>query len=323
MKPFNWGLVSTARINDALIPAIRESAEGRLLGVASRDAGRAAAYAAERGIPRSYGSYRALLDDPEIDVVYVNLPNHLHAEWTLAALRAGKHVLCEKPFTLREADLDAIEAEAASRGLVAAEAFMYRHHPQTALMGKLVAEGALGEIRAMDGIFTFALDNPDDYRLRADQGGGALWDVGVYPLGMSLFLAGSEPVDVDAFFARRDGDGVDMSCSAALRFPCGAEARFFCSFEAPDGVGFRVVGTEGILEATRPFWGQEDEAARLELRRRDGSVESIPVPRGSAYRLEVDDLHDAARGRKLPEVSFDESRRVLRAVLAMQGIAGR
>ncbi len=179
--PLRWGLLGTARINRMVIPPLRASAGNRLLAVASRDLARATGYAKEWGIERAHGAYEALLADPEIDAVYIPLPNHLHAEWTIRAARAGKHVLCEKPLALTVAEVDAMGAAARESGVVLAEAFMYRHHPQTLKVKELVDAGAIGPVRFVRGTFSFPLTRPDDVRLRPEWGGGCLWDVGCYP----------------------------------------------------------------------------------------------------------------------------------------------
>ena len=157
-----WGLLGTARINRMVIPPLRVSHGNRLLAIASRDTARATAYAREWGIERAHGSYEALLADPEIDAVYVPLPNHLHAQWTIEAARAGKHVLCEKPLALSVAEVDAMTSAAREAGVAVAEAFMYRHHPQTLKVRELVQAGAIGRVRFLRGTFSFPLSRPND-----------------------------------------------------------------------------------------------------------------------------------------------------------------
>jgi len=191
-----WGLLSTARINRALIPPIKSLPRHSLRAVASRDAARAKAYAAEWDIPVAYGSYEALLADPEIDAIYNPLPNGLHAEWTIRAAQAGKHVLCEKPLALSLDEVDRIAESAAANEVVVAEAFMYRHHPQTVLLKELLDRGTIGDVLVIRGAFTFTLTRPGDVRLDTSMGGGSLWDVGCYPVSMARYLAGREPVRV-------------------------------------------------------------------------------------------------------------------------------
>jgi predicted dehydrogenase len=209
MKKVRWGLLSTASINRRLIPPIRASQRGELVAVASRSQAAADAYAAEWGIPRAFGSYEAMLSSGEIDAVYVSLPNHLHAEWTIRALDHGLHVLCEKPFALTLAEVDSMTAAAARNGRALAEAFMYRHHPQTKIAGEWVREGKLGDLAVFRGTFSFYMENRENIRMRADDGGGSLWDVGVYPISFAQFLFGGPPEWVvqrhAALPERRDG----------------------------------------------------------------------------------------------------------------------
>ena len=188
-----WGLLSTARINRALIPPIKSLPRHSLRAVASRDAARAKAYAAEWDIPVAYGSYDALLADPEIDAIYNPLPNGLHAEWTIRAAQAGKHVLCEKPLALSVAEVDRIADAAAAHDVVVTEAFMYRHHPQTMQLKELLESGTIGDVLVIRGAFTFTLTRPGDVRFDAGMGGGSLWDVGCYPVSMARYLTGREP----------------------------------------------------------------------------------------------------------------------------------
>ena len=189
-----WGLLGTARINRSLIPAIRAGERSTLVAVASRDQARADEYAREWKIPRAFGSYEALVADPGIDAVYVPLPNHLHVEWTVAAARAGKHVLCEKPLALDAAGVDRIAEAARTHKVAIAEAFMYRHQAQTDRVLALVAEGAIGRLRFVRGSFSFPLTRDGDVRLTPEWGGGALWDVGCYPVTYAMLLAGGGPV---------------------------------------------------------------------------------------------------------------------------------
>ena len=215
--PFRWGLLSTARINRAIIPPLQASPRHALVAVASRDRERGEAYAREWGIPRVHVSYETLIDDPEIDAIYNPLPNALHAAWTIRAVRAGKHVLCEKPLATTVAEVDAIAREAKAAGVVVAEAFMYRHHPQTLRLKALVDERAIGKLRLIRSAFTFPLTRSDDVRWEPSLGGGSLWDVGCYPVSIARLLAGAEPQEV--FGRSRQGEAdVDESFTGRLRW---------------------------------------------------------------------------------------------------------
>ena len=195
-KVLNWGLLSTAKINRALIKPLNASKRTRLLGVASRSQASADAYAREWSIPRAYGSYEAMLADPEINVVYNSLPNHLHAEWTINALQSGKHVLCEKPLALTLDEVDSIIAVSKETGNIATEAFMYRHHAQTLKVKELVDEGIIGQVQLIRGAFTFMLTRKGNYRFIKEYGGGSIWDVGCYPISFARMIVGEEPAEV-------------------------------------------------------------------------------------------------------------------------------
>ena len=193
------------------------------------------------------------MNDPEIDVIYNPLPNSLHAEWTIKALRAGKHVLCEKPMALTLAELDAM-AEPAQRksGRVLAEAFMYRHHPQTLKAKELVADGSLGKLQLVKGSFTFMLTHEDDVRLDKELGGGSIWDLGCYPISYARTMIGAEPLEVFGWQVTGP-TGIDMSFIGQMRFPNDVHAQFDCGFASPEHSFVEIVGTEGTLNIPFPF----------------------------------------------------------------------
>jgi predicted dehydrogenase len=310
-----WGLLSTARINDALIPALRSAPRAELVAVASRDLERASAYAESHDIARAYGSYDELLADPGVDVVYNPLPNHLHAPWTVRACEAGKHVLCEKPLACTLAEVDAIAAAARANGVVVAEAFMYRHHPQTLRVLDLVAGGAIGEVHLVRGSFSFPLTNPHDVRLDPAMGGGATWDVGVYPIGFARLAIGSTPVEARAW--RHDGpSGVDLSCRAMLRFANGATAQLDCSFEEPERMNLEIVGSSGVIVVPEPF----KPGRRSTVLMGPSSAELAPTAVTAdheLYRYEVDDLTDNVLGGTEPRIPLADSRANVATVLAV------
>jgi xylose dehydrogenase (NAD/NADP) len=313
MRTLRWGLLGTARINRAVIPALRASARNQLVAVASRSLDAASAYAREWGIERALGSYDALLSDPGIDVVYVPLPNGLHAEWTVRAARAGKHVLCEKPLAITVAEVDAIAAAARESSVAVAEAFMYRHHPQTSRVRDLVASGTLGRVRLVRGSFSFTLTRPHDVRLDPAQGGGALWDVGCYPLSFARYVLGKEPLEVTGW-QHTGPSGVDLTFAAQLRFPDDVLAQFDCSFETPFRTSMEVVGEKASLVVTQPFKPGAD--ARLVLNRGE-ETETIPTPLADLYQGEVENLADAVLLGKPPCVSLADSRGNVAAIVAL------
>ncbi|MFI5311341.1 MAG: Gfo/Idh/MocA family protein [Gemmatimonadales bacterium] len=264
--------MSTANIGRAAVnPAIRASRNGTLLAVASRDSERARAFAAKHEIPRHYGSYEALLDDAEVDAVYVPLPNHLHAPWTIRAAVRGKHVLCEKPLALTAAECREMERAAAANGVKLMEAFMYRFHPRTEKAAELVRSGALGSVRAIRSVFTFRLNRADDIRLDAAMGGGALMDVGCYCVNASRTLAGSEPVEAQAW-ATWGASGVDTELSGSLRFEGGLVAHFDCSLTLERRELFEVAGTDASITVEAAFRPGAGSVAIVEHRARGEEV---------------------------------------------------
>src|SRR5262245_4289651 len=303
-----WGLLSTARINRALIPAIREAARSDLTTVASRTLDRAREYAREWDIPRHLGSYEALIDDPEIDVVYIPLPNHLHVEWTVRALEAGKHVLCEKPLALTVEDVDRIAGACRRTGRVATEAFMYRHHPLTESVQLFAASGRLGEIKSLRGAFTFPLTREGDVRLDPAMGGGSLWDVGCYPLSYANLIAGVAPVEVFGW-QRASDRGVDMEFFGMMRYADGSVAQFDSGFAGPFRAEMEIVGTGGALRIERPF--KTDGRSRLEFTAATDEVENIVFASETAYAGEIADMEAAALDGGPPRVSLAESRRTV------------
>jgi D-xylose 1-dehydrogenase (NADP+, D-xylono-1,5-lactone-forming) len=310
--PFRWGLLSTARINRAIIPPLRASARHALVAVASRDPARAAAYAREWEIPRVHAGYEALLDDPDIDAIYNPLPNALHAAWTIRAARAGKHVLCEKPLATTVADVDAIAEAAAAAGVVVAEAFMYRHHPQTLRLQALVSDGAIGAVQLVRSAFTFVLTRPGDVRWDPAMGGGSLWDVGCYPVSMARLLAGAEPDEVFGH-SRLAPAGVDDAFTGQMVLGA-IVAQFDCGFRAPLRTHLEIVGTEGVITVPAPFKPGAD--ARLLVSRGD-DTQVVTVEDQPLYIGELDDLAEAAAGRKQPRITLADSRGTVAAIVAL------
>jgi D-xylose 1-dehydrogenase (NADP+, D-xylono-1,5-lactone-forming) len=289
-----WGFLSTARINDAILEGARDTDRAEVVAVASRDRARAEAYARERGIERAHGSYEALLEDDGVEAVYVSLPNSLHVEWSIRALEAGKHVLCEKSFDWRPERVEEAFDAAERAGLVLMEAFMYRHHPQTKRFAKLVRDGAVGELRLLRASFAGRLWDEEDIRLRPELGGGALLDVGCYCVsGMRLVAGEPEPVSAQRVLAP---SGVDLRFTGLLRFPGEVLGLFDCGFEVPYRAELTAVGTEGVLVAPDPW---VIRTTGLELRRGE-EVERIEVEQANRYRLQLENMADAIRGRARP-----------------------
>jgi predicted dehydrogenase len=313
MTKLRWGILGTARINRMLIPPLRVSPHNRLIAVASRELARGEAYAREWEIGRVHGSYEALLADPEIDAVYIPLPNHLHAEWTIKAARAGKHVLCEKPIALTLDEVDAMAAACREAGVVLAEAFMYLHHPQTLKVQQLLDSGTIGTLRFLRGSFSFLLTRPNDVRLRPEWGGGCLWDVGCYPLSFARFLVGREPLEVCASQVR-GATGIDETFAGQLVFPGDVLFQFDTGFRSPARAEMELVGTEGTIHVHHPWRPEQDYPL---LVTRGGSTEEIAVPGEDRFLLEIEDLAEAVRSGRPPRVSLAFSRGNVAALVAL------
>jgi predicted dehydrogenase len=300
-----------------LIPAIRAGARSELTTVASRTPDRARQYAAEWTIPRALGSYEALIGDPDVDVIYNPLPNSLHVDWTVRALDAGKHVLCEKPLALTVEDVDRIADAARRNRTVAAEAFMYRHHPLTHAAEAIVKSGRLGRIRGYKGAFTFALTREGDVRFDPSLGGGSLWDVGCYPLSYANLLAGAAPIDVFGW-QRLAPTKIDLEFSAMMRYADGAVAQFDSGFVGPFRAELEVIGTDATLRIDRPF--RTDERSRLVLTAGD-HTETLPCEQAASFEGEIADVEAAALDGHAPRVTLAESRRTIATIIALYASA--
>jgi predicted dehydrogenase len=309
----NWGLLSTARINGAVIPPLRASKRNQLLAVASRTQESADKYAREWKISRAHGSYDALLADPEIDVIYNSLPNRLHAQWTIKAVEAGKHVLCEKPLALRVEEVDAIQAAARKHGRVVAEAFMYRHHPQTLKVQELVKSGSLGDVKLIRGSFSFFLTGEADVRLDPALGGGSIWDVGCYPIGYARTIVGAVPREVFGWQVTGP-TGIDETFIGQLRFDRDVYAQFDSSFAIPFHAFMEIVGSEGTLIIPRPFKPNTDE--KIYLTRGD-KTETLKIKGQELYIGEVEDMADAILLGREPRISLEDSRANVAVITAL------
>ena len=289
-RPVKWGILSTAHINRNVIPAAHASPKVELLAVASRDQARADDYAKKWEIERAYGSYEALLQDPDVEAVYISLPNSMHCEWSIKALEAGKHVLCEKPLSRHAREVEAAFDVADRAGLLLSEAFMYRHNPQTKRAKQLVDEGAIGELRLIRSAFSYALYDNHNIRLNTALDGGALMDVGCYNVsGSRLFGGEPEKAFGEAWFGP---SGTDWVFGGVLRFPGNVVALFDCGTAMTTRDELEVVGSEGSLFLDDPW---HCKVPGIEVRR-EGGVERIELDRVDSYRLELENVSDAIRG---------------------------
>jgi D-xylose 1-dehydrogenase (NADP+, D-xylono-1,5-lactone-forming) len=311
LEPVRFGVLSTADINEKVLNGARASHRVEIAAVASRDRDRAGGYASARGIGRAHGSYDALLADPELEAIYISLPNSLHVEWSVRALDAGKHVLCEKPLDRREAEVERAFDAADRAGLRLAEAFMWRHNPQTAKLQELVGSGAIGEIRQIRAAFSYTLTDEQNVRLRADLDGGALMDVGCYCVSGARLLAG-EP---DAVFGVQvtGPSGVDVRFAGVLRFPDHVIAQFHCGFDLPVESRLEPIGSRGSIVLRDPWHALEPG---LEVRR-DGVSEWVDVELANSYRLELENLADAIRGVGEPLLGREDALAQARVIEAL------
>ena len=311
-----WGILSTANIGrGSVIPAIRASRNGRVAAVASRDAARATAFAAETGIPMALGSYQALLADPEIDAVYIPLPNNLHREWAIRAAERGKHILCEKPLALTRADCLEMEAAARANGVQLMEAFMYRFHPRTERVVALVRSGAVGELKTIRSTFTFRLTRPDNIRLRPELGGGAVMDVGCYCINASRTIAGAEPETVQAW-AEWTESGVDQRLLGTLFFPGDVTAQFDCALSLERREWYEVAGTEATLRIPAAFVPGTGEAA-IEHHRGRAPVEQEIIAGANQYQLMVEHFADCVHAGTAPRYPVAEAAANLAVIEAL------
>jgi D-xylose 1-dehydrogenase (NADP+, D-xylono-1,5-lactone-forming) len=289
-----WGLLSTALINEAILAGAAETSDVDVIAVASRDEERARSYADEQGIERSYGSYEGLLADPDVEAVYVSLPNRLHVEWTLKALESGKHVLVEKPFSKHPDQVEEAFNRADAAGLVLSEGFMWRHHPQTRRLVELVREGVAGRVRLVRTTFAFDLATErgtGDTRFDPALDGGALMDVGCYCIS-GLRLVAGEPI-------RARGEqvlgpsGVDVVFTGALAFADGVLGHFDCGFVVPRRAGLEVVGEEATIVVPDPF---TPRTLGIDVLRPGAEPERVPIEPANSYRLELENVSAAIRG---------------------------
>jgi len=324
MQSVRWGLLSTANINRRLIPAIRESTRGELIAVASRSLKNAETYAKKRKILSTFGSYEEMLDSGLIDAVYISLPNHLHAKWTIKALEAGLHVLCEKPFATSLQEVDAVTAARDKSGKVVAEAFMSRHHPQTKLIGEWVQSGKLGEITLIRSAFTYRMspnqrqEDNLNVRLVPEYGGGCLWDVGIYPISLIQFLMGRPP---DWVFGSQELGltGIDEVFTGQMGFQTEngeVLAQIFSSFKIPYNTFLEIAGTEGRLYVSRPFTNM-DQKTQVVFIDHKGKSRKIRVPKKPLYLGEVEDLQAAILDGKSTLISLEETRNHIKTALAL------
>jgi predicted dehydrogenase len=317
-----WGVLGAARIaREQVIPAIRRSGAGEVLAVSSAS-GKAGPYAKELGVARAYDSHEQLLADPDVDVVYIALPNSVHAQWIVAAADAGKHVLCEKPLVIGTAELDRVDHAARSAGVHVVEAFMYRYHPQLAQLHELLAGDAIGELVTVQARLHFSLDRAGerDIRLRPDLGGGSLLDLGCYPVDLLGLLLGRDPEEVFAVAHREESAGVDTRLAAVLRYGS-VVASLDCGFDSPFVNTAVLIGTKGRIELTDVFRADREGGVGTIQVVQDVGTQTLRVP-GDQYAEEVRHVAQLVQGAADGRENADLSRRTARTLERIAQAAG-
>ncbi len=301
--PLRWGFLSTARINQALIPILEKSKRNQLVAVASRSLSRAEVYARDWSIPQAFGSYEAMLADPGIDVVYISLPNSLHAEWTIRAVESGKHVLCEKPLATSLEEMKAILASSEKAKQIVAEAFMYRHHPQTLKVKELVDSGVIGCLQRIHGSFTFKITQLDDIRLSPSLGGGSIWDTGCYLINYCRYIVGKEPEEVFGWHVWGDS-GIDEVFTGLMQFPNEVFGQFDSGFRSPYRQSLEIIGSKGTVQVPHAFKpGQSEQIFLIN----NDHTETILIHAPELYAGEVEDLANSILIGKPPLISLLDS----------------
>ena len=301
-RQIRWGFLSTANIGLKRVgPAIQQSRNGRIMAVASRDVARARSFADELGIPTAYGSYEELIADPNIDAIYNPLPNHMHAEWSIKCAEAGKPVLCEKPFASDAAEAQHMVDTFARLGVPLAEAFMYRFHPQTQRVKKMVDEGAVGEVRLINASFEFRVSDEDDIRLKAEMAGGSMMDVGCYCISIARMITGEEPVRVSATANFEPNNGVDHTAGGTLHFPSGVIAVFDSGVRSFLTHRYEIRGTSGRIVVDEAFVINPTLPSKIRYWH-DGAVssEEIEIAPANSYTLMAEDFADALLNNRPP-----------------------
>jgi predicted dehydrogenase len=309
--PLRWGVLGTARIAlKKVIPAMQQTAAARVVAIASRDQVRARRAADDHGIERAYGTYEELLADPAVEAVYIPLPNHLHVPWAVRAADAGRHVLCEKPIGLDAAEARELLAARDRSGVVIAEAFMIRAHPQWHAVVDLVRAGRIGDLRLVDCHFSYFLDDTANIRNRPEWGGGGLMDIGCYAVHVARWLFDSEPERVACLMERDPVSGIDTLTSGILDFG-GARATFTCGTRSVPGQRVQVMGTTGRIEVDVPFNAPADRPCTLRVD--DGSdlfgggIETLVIPPADQFALQADAFARVVSGRSAPLVSVEDA----------------
>ncbi len=314
-KKIRWGVLGVAKIATVkVIPAMQRGTLSEITAIASRDARRAEQAAADLNVPKHYGSYQALLADKEIDAIYNPLPNNLHVPWSIKAAEAGKHVLCEKPIALSVAETKDLIAARDRTGVKMGEAFMVRLHPQWQRTLELVRNGEIGDLRAMDCVFSYTNRDPNNIRNRLDAGGGTIMDIGCYPIHLSRWIFGAEPTRVNAVIERDPDFGTDRLVSALLDFP-GAQATFTCSTQMTPFQRIQFFGTKGRIEIEIPVNAPPDKETRIFVQNPDLRTETFDIC--DQYALQGDAFSRAILGEGDVPVPLEDALRNMAVIEAL------
>ncbi|MFA6051111.1 MAG: Gfo/Idh/MocA family oxidoreductase [Methylobacter sp.] len=312
-KPkLRWGILGAARVNERLLPAIVEAENAELVAIASRRPGAAAQtlaqYAPQQHNVRAYDNLETLLDDAEVDAVYLPLANHEHAEWALRVIKCGKHVLCEKPMALTVADIEAIETAARQHNVTVMEGFMYRFHPQHARVQELIRSGAIGEVRSVRASYSFMMRPARMYRLTESvgNGGGAMWDIGCYAIHSARMFFDEPPVAVTAV-SKYVESGADIATSGIIDFGAGKFAHFDFSFERARRCEYEIIGTKGGV-ICHTVWQLPGDVPVISWWTEDGRQCEERLPAENHFRLEIEHFSDCALNGKSPLLTLDDAK---------------
>ena len=315
-----WGILGAARINERLLPAIVEAPNAKLVAIASRRPGAAAQtlmqYASHQQHVRTYDNLDALLDDAEVEAVYLPLANHEHAEWTLRAIERGKHVLCEKPMALTVADIEAIKAAASEQKVTVMEGFMYRFHPQHTRVLELIRSGTIGEVRSVRASYSFMMRPARIYRLAesVERGGGAMWDIGCYAIHSARMFFDQTPVAVTAM-SRYVESGADITTSGIIDFGEGKYAHFDFSFERARRCEYEIIGTKGGIKC-HTVWQLPGDVPVISWWTEDGRQCEERLPADNHFRLEIEHFSDCVLNGNAPALSLEDAKSNCQIIVA-------
>lgn len=319
MTTIRWGILSTANIaRRRVVPAIHKAANSVAHAIASRNQHAAEAFRAELGLAHAYDSYEALLDAPDVDAIYIGLPNSLHAEWAIPCAEAGKPTLCEKPLAANADEAQRMVDAFKARGVPFAEAFMWRFHPQTLRVQQLIREGAVGRIQSIQAAFTFSIREESNIRLNASLAGGALMDVGCYCINAMRLYTGEEPTDSAAYANIGAQSGVDETLAGVLRFPSGVLGHFDCGLRSQHCHMVEIRGDKGRILIEESFVMPPDRATKIRVWRNIApaadAYEEITIPPFNSYTLMIEDFADALVNQRPPRFDAQDGVHNMRVI---------